>query len=55
MHTGTLPPNIFVTINSGDESNFWIYLKEGHAINRMLKENKEGRPSTMLRYVKAEE
>lgn len=48
-HAGSLPHIIFV-VSCPNEGLFWIYLKEGHAINRMLKEQKNGRTASITQF-----
>jgi hypothetical protein len=45
-HLGLKPEQIFI-VSIPAEKVFWIYLKEGHAINRMLKERTLGKAVTM--------
>ncbi len=49
-HPGEKPSEIFVVERKGDPY-YWVYMKEGHAINRMLKERKLGADAKIIRYV----
>jgi len=49
-YNGNVPGCIFIVANS-ENKEFWIYTKEGHAINRMLGERKSGHAVEMIRFV----
>jgi hypothetical protein len=51
-HSGIKPENLFV-VSLPEEKTFWVYMKEGHAINRMLKERAAGRTAQMIKFCEA--
>jgi hypothetical protein len=48
-HSGRLPEAIYTVVES-DSGVFWIYLKEGHAINRMLGLREKGIKAEIVRF-----
>lgn len=48
---GNVSDTIFV-VECPNDNKFWIYLKEGHAINRMLKERENGKEARIVRFTK---
>jgi hypothetical protein len=53
-HKGNIPDTIFI-VSSVDDNVFWIYLKEGHALNRLLKERKGGKSVTLVKFSESEQ
>ncbi len=53
-HSGKNPETIFVVVRT-NEPHYWVYLKEGHAINRMLQERKSGNNAKIIKYIPGEE
>jgi len=48
-HSGEKPELIFV-VSDLDTKVYWVYVKEGHAINRLLSERKSGKSVEITRY-----
>lgn len=48
-HSGKMPEYIFLVFNN-DTEEFWVYLKHGHAINRVLKEKKVSQNVNIVTY-----
>ncbi len=49
-HDGPPPSELFIVVRKNNP-HYWVYMKEGHAINRMLKERKEGGETTIVKYI----
>lgn len=50
-HSGSVPECMFV-VSIAEEKIFWVYIKEGHALNRLLKERGAGRSVIMTKFCK---
>lgn len=53
-HLGSIPDQLYVVVTKEPEQ-FWVYLKEGHAINRMLKERQSGKECNIKLYIPTQE
>lgn len=51
-HNGSIPECMYV-VSITDEKTFWVYIKEGHAINRLLKERRDGKSARLIKFCEA--